>query len=96
MSRKKYRSIACAIALATSFAAVQGPVYADAAAPVAGDSKTAAEAAAVAANSAGGTTVAQSSEAAQWNASRPDDKTVVDQVKAYEGKTIECERQGRH
>ena len=88
MSRKKYRSIACAIALATSFAAVQGPVYADAAAPAAGDSKTAAEAAAVAANSAGGTTVAQSSEAAQWNASRPDDKTVVDQVKAYEGKTI--------
>ncbi len=86
MSRRKYRSIACAIALATSFAAVQGPVYADAA--PAADSGAAAEAAAMAAKSAGGTAAGQPGDAVKWNASRPDDKAVVDQVKAYEGKTI--------
>lgn len=47
MSKKKYRSIACAIALATSFAATQGQGFAAAADPAAAEAEqTAAEAAA--------------------------------------------------
>ena len=115
MSRKKYRSIACAIALATSFAGTQGLVYAAATEVPAADSSVTTDAAAMAAQSTGAAPAAQpaaestgtpdaspapaeaapaapadaqAAAAAQWNASRPDDKVVMDQITAYDGKTI--------
>ena len=59
MSRKKYRSIACAIALATSFAGTQGLVYAAATEVPAADSSVTTDAAAMAAQSTGAAPAAQ-------------------------------------
>lgn len=103
MSNKKYRAIACALALAASFPIMQNsPVYAaeaeaeDATSENTAGSETAVvdpAAAAVAADAAAATPTETSAKTTAtpvdtWKASRPEDKTIDSGMDAYAGKTI--------